>query len=455
MGDDVVLPDEAERGVALTVSELTRRIRTVLEGEIPWCWVGGEISNLREPSSGHLYFVLKDTAATIRAVCFRGSRVGLRFTPTDGLDVICFGRVSVYEPRGEYQLIVERMEPRGVGALRRLFEALKRKLAQEGLFDEGRKRPLPLCPQRIVVVTSITGAAVRDLLTILRRAPLPLDISIIPVRVQGYRASGDIARAIRWANEEGASWDLMVIGRGGGSVEDLWAFNEEEVVRAVAVSRIPVISAVGHEIDVTLCDLVADYRAPTPTAAAEWIVDQQGETVRRLDLAREGLMRQVERVLMRAQQRLDLARERLRAPERVFHDRIVRLEEMEGRLSRAVVRALDSKEKHLAILFARILASRQGERLEQLRRQLDTLRDRMVRSIARRMDDVERRLGMVTTILSSLSPYSVVRRGYAIVMRGRDGRIVRHPRDVEIGDSIVVELASGRLICVVKELEGR
>jgi len=239
--------DPGEDKNILTVSEITRQIKHLLEGEFAVCWVVGEISNLKEPSSGHLYFSLKDSDAQIRAVCFRGSRLALRFKPVDGLEVLCFGRITVYEPRGEYQMIVEYMEPRGVGALKLLFEQIRAKLSAEGLFDPARKKPMPLCPQKVLVITSATGAAIRDILAVLRRAPFPTEVTIIPVQVQGDKAPKDIVDAIRLANELQSQnrWDVAIIGRGGGSIEDLWAFNEEEVVRAVAGLNIPSISAVG------------------------------------------------------------------------------------------------------------------------------------------------------------------------------------------------------------------
>jgi len=258
----------------LTVSELTKHIRSNLEQQFPSVWVEGEISNLRCPSSGHQYFTLKDQASQVRAVLFRRQADRLKFALQDGLEVLVFGRLSVYEPRGDYQLLLEAVEPKGIGELQLAFMQLKAKLEAEGVFHESRKRPLPAFPERIGVVTSPVGAAIHDLLTILHRRWPRAQIVIAPVAVQGGEAAGQIARAIQTFNQlssQVGKIDVLIVGRGGGSLEDLWAFNEERVVRAIAASRIPIVSAVGHETDVTLADLTADCRAPTPSAAAELV----------------------------------------------------------------------------------------------------------------------------------------------------------------------------------------
>ncbi|MBN2106659.1 MAG: exodeoxyribonuclease VII large subunit, partial [Deltaproteobacteria bacterium] len=254
-----------------TVAELTRHIRDTLESAYPDVWVEGEISNLRIPSSGHCYFTLKDEAAQLRVVMFRMQARLLRFTAEDGLKVICRGRINVYEQRGEYQLVADMLEPRGVGSLQLAFEQLKNRLAGEGLFAEERKKPLPFLPARIAVITSPTGAAVRDIIRIIHRRFPSVAILVVPVRVQGDEAPEEIARAIETVNQRGLG-DVIIVGRGGGSLEDLWAFNTETVARAIAASALPVISAVGHETDTTIADFAADLRAPTPSAAAELVV---------------------------------------------------------------------------------------------------------------------------------------------------------------------------------------
>src|SRR3990170_6260873 len=265
----------------LTVTQLTIRVKDLLEGTFPDVWVVGEISNLSAPRSGHIYFTLKDEQSQIRAVLFRSSQRFLKFTLQHGLQVICRGRVGVYEPRGEYQLVLEYIEPKGVGALQQAFEELKARLAKEGLFDLDRKKPLPLLPRRIGIITSPTGAAIRDMLRVIRRRHPKMEILIYPVVVQGAAAAPEIVEAIRYFNQE-KNADVLIVGRGGGSLEDLWAFNEESVARAVYGSAIPVISAVGHETDYTISDFVADLRAPTPSAAAEMVVKNKEDIQRHI-----------------------------------------------------------------------------------------------------------------------------------------------------------------------------
>ena len=265
----------------LTVSELTGLLRTSIEEQFSDVWLEGELSNLRAPGSGHVYCTLKDKTSQIRAVLFRSSAVRLRFVLQEGLQVLVRGRLTVYEPRGEYQIVLDTVEPKGVGALQLAFEQLKARLAAEGLFDQERKKPIPAFPRTVGVVTSLTGAAIRDILSVLRRRWPTLHILIAPVQVQGESAGHQIAEALTALNDLG-SVDVIIVGRGGGSLEDLWSFNEEIVVRAIAASHVPVVSAVGHEIDVTLADFVADLRAPTPSAAAEAVVPVLAEIVERM-----------------------------------------------------------------------------------------------------------------------------------------------------------------------------
>ena len=265
----------------LTVSELTSLVRTSIESEFPDLWLEGEISNLRLPGSGHVYCTLKDESSQIRAVLFRSSAMRVRFSLQEGMQVIVRGRLTVYEPRGEYQIVLEAVEPKGIGALQLAFEQLKERLAAEGLFDESRKKPLPAFPRSVGVVTSLSGAAIRDILAVFRRRWPTVHVIIAPVQVQGEGAGEQIAEALDLLNTQGAV-DVIIVGRGGGSLEDLWSFNEEVVVRAIANSRIPVVAAVGHEIDVTLADFAADVRAPTPSAAAETVVPVLAEVVERL-----------------------------------------------------------------------------------------------------------------------------------------------------------------------------
>ncbi len=280
----------------LTVSRLTALIKGVLEENFEHVWVEGEISNLAMPVSGHLYFTLKDAAAQLRCVMFRASSRALRFKPKDGMGVVVRGRVSLFEPRGEYQLIVEYLEPQGIGALQLAFSQLKERLAKEGLFAEAHKKPIPRLPQRIGVVTSATGAAIHDILNVLNRRFANVEVLIYPVKVQGEGAAREIAQAVKDFNRYG-NIDVMIVGRGGGSIEDLWAFNEEVVARAIYHSRIPVISAVGHEVDFTIADFVADLRAPTPSAAAELVVKSKAELDAELDALSHRLRQAIHRSL--------------------------------------------------------------------------------------------------------------------------------------------------------------
>ena len=313
-----------ESGI-LTVSKLNQQVKMLLEEKFPFVWVKGEISNFRVPASGHFYFTLKDAKSQINAVFFRAQNRFLRFLPEAGMQVICQARLSVYEPRGEYQIIVEVMEPLGVGELQLAFEALKRKLDAEGLFDPARKKVLPLCPQNICLITSKNGAAIRDILKVLQRSPYPVTVTLFPVAVQGNEARVEIAQAIESANmlTWRHEWDVMIVGRGGGSLEDLWSFNEEIVARAISGSSIPVISAVGHEIDFTIADMAADLRLPTPTAAAEWVVKGLEQFHRDLHGCRDRMVQVVKTRLDNLRLRIEYLERRIAHPKR-------RLEEHEA-----------------------------------------------------------------------------------------------------------------------------
>ena len=314
----MLFPPPGEETGILTVSKLNQQIKALLESEFPFVWVKGEISNFRTPSSGHFYFTLKDEQSQIRAVFFRSQNRFLRFLPQDGAQVVCQARLSVYEPRGEYQVVVEVMEPLGVGALQLAFEQLKKKLEAEGLFSAAAKKPMPSCPQNICIVTSPTGAAIRDILKIFQRSPYPLTVTLFPVAVQGQAAAAEIAGAIGAAGALSGryGWDLLIVGRGGGSLEDIWAFNEEIVARAVAACTVPTISAVGHEIDFTICDFVADLRMPTPTAAAEWVVGRLEQIHRDLHGCRDRAVQAIARKLEAQKRDLKYLETRIADPKR-------------------------------------------------------------------------------------------------------------------------------------------
>lgn len=391
-----------------SVGQLTAQLKDLLESSFPAVWVSGEISNFSRPSSGHCYFTLKDDQAQIRAVMWRGTATKLKFDVHDGLEVVCFGAVDVYAPRGSYQLVVSKLEPKGIGALELALRKLKEKLAKEGLFDHERKRPLPRFPRRIAFVTSPTGAAVRDFLEVLRRRWSGADVLVVPTRVQGDGAAKEIAAAIAKVNALDLGVDVMVVGRGGGSLEDLWCFNEEPVVRAVAGSRIPVISAVGHEIDVTLCDLAADVRALTPSEAAELVLPAQAEIQAAVDERRRRLVAALRNKAITARQRLTQLGERrvFRAPTEWIRDRAQRLDDLSMRTARAM--------KH---------------RLQLQRTKLDAWAGK----------------------LESLSPLGVLARGYSVTQRADDGTLVREVEQVRAGDLIRTRLGQGEILSRVEE----
>lgn len=389
----------------LSVSELNREVRQLIEQSLGLVWVEGEISNLARPSSGHLYFSLKDEKAQVRCAMFRQANRRLGFPPVDGLQVLVRARVGLYEPRGDYQLIVEHMEEAGVGALRRRFEALKAKLAAEGLFDAERKKDLPAIPARIGVITSPTGAALRDVLISLRRRFPATKVLIYPTSVQGDKAAGEIVASLERASSR-AECDLLILTRGGGSLEDLWPFNEEAVARAVAAVSIPIIVGVGHETDFTIAEFVADLRAPTPSQAAELAVPEQRDFFERLLGIAEGLARFLRRRARDEQQRLDA---------------------LEHRLSRA----------------------HPGVTLRAMRQRVDELEGRIRRALKQALTETTSRIRLVERALVTLSPQATLERGYAIVTRPSDGKLLMRSDAVAKGDTIDVRLAQGGLKATV------
>ncbi len=435
----------------LTVSQFTSRLRGLIEGRFPFVRLRGEVSNLRVASSGHMYFVLKDSGAQIRAVCFRDVRYRLRFVPGDGMEVICSGRVSVYEPRGEYQIIVEDIEPKGRGALYVALEELKKKLHKEGLFDKSRKKPMPFCPQRILIITSPTGAAIRDILKMLQKAPLATEITLIPVQVQGDTAPYDIVSALKLANKVHThfKWDVLVIGRGGGSIEDLWAFNDEDVARALANCVVPTISAVGHEIDRTISDEVADLRLPTPTAAGEWIVNQQNEILNRLMTLKDALIRAVNGTIDAYRQKITHTQQTLRDPRRWIEDSFLRLDDKYSQMKKAFNSLLGNYAGQVELLRERILRNFSPDVIDLKRKSLNNVRLRLIGSFEKLMNDKYSSCREFDTALKMLNPFNVLERGYSIVYRQSDGRIVKEHEDVVPGDVLMVQPARGLIECSV------
>ncbi|HEX8071211.1 MAG TPA: exodeoxyribonuclease VII large subunit [Pyrinomonadaceae bacterium] len=455
--------DEAERR-PLTVSELTSQVRGALENRFAAVWVEGEISNFKAHTSGHWYFTIKDEGAQLRATCFRGTNRAIRFRPEDGLQVRARGRLTVYEPRGEYELLVEGLDPVGAGALRVAFEQLRARLAAEGLFDEERKRPLPLLPRRVGVVTSPTGAALRDILTILARRTRTVSVVVAPARVQGAGAAREIARAIALVNAHhraalaagrmDETVDALIVGRGGGSVEDLWAFNEEEVARAIRASEIPVISAVGHETDVTIADFAADVRAPTPSAAAELVAAREDEVAAEVATLTRGLLRAVKYRLLDERARVqacamsagfDEVRVRLRA-------HAARQAEAAHRLEQLIARAGARARRRFEQAARRLAPARVGAQAAAARARLVATRAALQANMAARTDEARARLEVAVAQLAALSPLDVLARGYALATDER-GRPLRTSRAVARGARVRVRLAEGALGCRVEEVE--
>lgn len=455
--------DEAEKR-PVSVSELTNSVRIALEGRFPSVWVEGEISNFKAHSSGHWYFTLKDEDAQLRAKCFRSANVRIRFRPQDGLHVRARGRLSVYAPRGEYELVVESLDPVGAGALRIAFEQLRDRLKAEGLFAQELKRPLPVFPRRVGVITSPTGAALRDILNVISRRTRTVHVLFAPTRVQGEGAGSDIARAIRFINQhhqralaQGRAddgIDVLIVGRGGGSTEDLWAFNQEEVARAIRGSAIPVISAVGHETDFTIADFAADLRAATPSAAAELVAAHEDELCTRLDHLGRNLQRLMRYKIVNARTRVQE-----NAMSQVFDEVRGKLQGARRETDRAnhalqtlVKLAFQKAQRRSDAVRNRLAPAQLRERLSQARARFDSAYTGCNAATLARVDEARQRLGLAAAALDALSPLAVLERGYAIA-QDRNGRLVRDAQEVTVGDPLQVRLARGRLKCLINGVE--
>ncbi|HEX8708871.1 MAG TPA: exodeoxyribonuclease VII large subunit [Pyrinomonadaceae bacterium] len=455
--------DETERR-PLSVTELTMQVRGALESRFASVWVEGEISNFKAHASGHWYFTVKDEGAQLRATCFRGVNGRIRFRPSDGLQVRVRGRLSVYEPRGEYELIVEGLDPVGAGALRVAFEQMRDRLAAEGLFAEELKRPLPRFPRRVGVVTSPSGAAIRDILNVLKRRTRTVDVLFAPARVQGTGAALEIARAVELLNEHHAralsrgrldeTIDVLIVGRGGGSAEDLWAFNEEAVARAFRASRIPVISAVGHETDVTISDFAADLRAATPSAAAELVAAREDEIAVYVEGLTRDFVRALSAQLLDARVRVqeaamspgfDEVRERLR-------DAKANVDAAAHRLETLVARAAERARRQSDAVACRLSPARLGARLAAARLRFKLLCAERDAAATARLDEARSRLAVGVASLDALSPLAVLKRGYALA-EDEQGRLLRDARETRVGAPLRLRLAEGALRCRVEGME--
>jgi exodeoxyribonuclease VII large subunit len=456
----------------LQVGELTRKIKRLIEEDIGWVWLEGEISNFSRAASGHLYFTLKDDTAQIRAAFFRGRQRGMTCQPKDGMKVRVYGQVSVYERSGQYQVLVSQLEDAGQGDLQAAFEALKQKLAAEGLFDPDRKKPLPMLPQRIGIVTSPTGAAIRDILQVLDRRFPNLHIQIAPVRVQGEGAAAEVARAIELFNEVNTV-DVLIVGRGGGSLEDLWAFNEEIVARAIAASRLPLISAVGHEIDTSISDFVADLRAPTPSAAAELVVRPKAEFEAQLQQVEQRLMRSLDRFRLQLKNRYTACSRSwvFREPEHVARRHRQQVQQARGAMTRALRDAVQERQQRIdeaglklrhrmeaqaSTARHRYLQARaalptelRGAVRQQQQRLVQTQRQ-LVYALKRQGEQARHRFTKAEAQWRLLGPQAVLERGYSVT-RDAQGRVVQRADQVAAGDVLETVLAQGRIESTINQ----
>lgn len=438
----------------LTVSQLNENIKLFLEESFGFVLVEGEISNLRRPQSGHTYFTLKDDKSQIRAVFFRpfGAYQKLGgFELEEGLNVLCRGRLNVYLPRGEYQLIVESVEPMGAGAMQKAFEQLKAKLSAEGLFDERHKKPLPFSPRKIAVITSPTGAVIKDILNITKRRFPSLDIVVAPVRVQGIEAAPEMIRALRNLHAYGGA-DVIIIARGGGSLEDLAPFNDEALAREIFNAEIPVVSAVGHETDFTICDFVSDLRAPTPSAAAELIAPQRVELISKIISSRERMISGFYRHLNDSRERMCDLQARMKDPRRFVVDLKIDVDDFKERLKGAFCHQKQNRNNALAQLMLRLLHRNPATRAAQKKTVVENLLRQLRGGITMHFTALRERLGKDAALLESLSPLSVLQRGYSIARRADTRAVIRSADEMNVGDDVNVRLASGHFNANVREI---
>ena len=436
--------------IILTVSRLTSLLKDLLEDNFNQVWVEGEVSNLAFPASGHVYFTLKDSGAMLRCVMFRSGAKALKFRLEEGMALVVRGHLSVYDQRGDYQLIVEYAEPKGIGALQTAFIQMKERLAGEGMFNEAHKQPLPTMPQRIGVVTSASGAVIHDILNVLGRRSAGLDLLIYPVRVQGDGAAAEIAAAINNFNRLQVA-DVLIVGRGGGSLEDLWAFNEEVVARAVFRSKIPIISAIGHETDWTICDFVADLRAPTPSAAAELVCAAKEDLLHQV----EGLTHRLEQTII-GQIRLHLRYleglgRALHDPSRLLGHQVQRVDDLSERLDMALRNLFARRREQLARYEQHLAGLHPAVQISRMRQELLLLSGRAERRIASQLEQFGRIQGEATARLDALSPLHTLARGFSVVECQTGDKIVRSVDELKVGQEVRLRLHQGSALCLVEE----
>lgn len=450
----ITIPD-SDTGEVLTVSELNQRSRALIEQGFANIWVEGEISNFSAPSSGHWYFTLKDESGQLRCAMFRNRNFRVRERPRNGQKVLLNGGLSLYVARGEYQMIVEKLDDTGLGELQRELEALKTKLAQEGLFAAELKRELPVLPRQVIVISSPTGAAIHDFLTVFRRRFPLTSITLIPSKVQGNQAADELVEAVQLANRMGPHLqppaDVIVLTRGGGSLEDLWAFNDEQLARVVRASLLPVVSAVGHETDFSVSDLVADYRAPTPSAAAETLSPDRESLSIHLQQESRKLAISLTRQIQQSSQKLDWLRHRLRHPATILRDQAQRVDELESKLISGIKSYLNATRREHAYLSGRLLQQHPSRRLVLHGQQTAAVKQRLNIAIGHSLAQFKQRLSTAGQLLDTVSPLATLDRGYAIVSKP-DGSIIREGQMVKQGQKINARLGKGQLECTVDQV---
>ncbi len=442
----------------LTVSQLTRSIKNIIESDFRFVRISGEISNFKMVYSGHSYFTLKDSSAQVRAVLFKQQKRFVELTLQDGQDVVCFGRITVYEPRGEYQLIVDSVELFGIGRLQKEFEQLKLRLTQKGYFDAEAKKTLPPYPRKIVVISSPTGAAIHDFLKIVKIRKSPIWIQILPVKVQGKEAAGEIVRAIRTANSLD-DVDIIVLCRGGGSLEDLWAFNEEVVAEAIHHSEVPIVTGIGHEVDFTIADFCADFRCPTPTGVAEKLIPDTHALRQHLAALRNGLVNRMQRKTTFLEQRLRHSIRMLGNMKNIFKDSELRLQLSKSYLYQATTKNLRLREDKLYSCIRRLQAQAPSRCIELQEKHLQFLTAQLHNHIRRILERKQMALAKQATLLNSVSPLATLGRGYSIVRKFKkdDGsyQVITRAADTNEGDELNILLREGQLDCIVRQKDSR
>ena len=431
----------------LSVSQLNRSVRHLLETQLPMLWVEGEISNFARPASGHWYLTLKDDQAQVRCAMFRNANQRVNFQPTNGTQVLVRCRAGLYEGRGEYQLVVEHMEEAGFGALQRKFEQLKQQLTHEGLFDNQHKQPMPESLSHIGVITSATGAAIKDILSVLNRRFPAIQVTVFPTAVQGEQAAGQIVDALTLANQHGQC-DALIVGRGGGSLEDLWSFNEESVARAIFASDIPVVSAVGHEVDFTIADFVADLRAPTPSAAAELLSPDGEEMLNQFEGLELLLAEATIRKIRQLEQRTDYLQKRLQHPGRKLQEQSQHLDHLDIRLRRAMAGKLQQQRLQGQSLQDRLLRQSPSDAIALRKQAVATSVKQMIRAVNQQLETKQNQTAQAMHLLDTVSPLKTLGRGYSII-RDKQNAVVRSVTEVQAGDQLKGQLVDGELVLAV------